>query len=105
MTTREYLKARAIKLNRRGWPIVLVVLAAAIWGNTLLSGLVVISIIALLAAYSVYMRRTPCLRCSAPLRNAALNWGSKRQPAAHCPHCGIGIDEEIADPLAHVTKK
>jgi hypothetical protein len=99
MTTREYLKARAIKLNRRAWPIVLVVSATAIWGrqSTLLSGLVLVSIGALFAAYIGYMRRTPCLRCSAPLRNVALNWGSNRRPAPRCSHCALDIDEQVFD--------
>jgi hypothetical protein len=101
MTTRQYLRARVIRLYSRIWPIVLISLVMAIWArrSALLSLLVLITISALLTAYVVIMRRAPCPRCSAPLRNAALNWGSKRQTAAHCPNCGLGIDEQVADPL------
>jgi DNA-directed RNA polymerase subunit RPC12/RpoP len=100
MTTREYLKARVIRLYSRSSPLVLVLLGVAIWGrrSTLLSGLVLTAIAAYMVAYIVFMRRTPCLRCSSPLQNAALNWGSKRQPAARCPRCGLSIDEEVGDP-------
>jgi len=97
MTTREYLKARVIRLYSYSFPLVLVVLGVAIWGghSMLLNGLVLVVIAAYLGAYIAFMRRTPCLRCSAPLGTAALNWGSKRQPGAHCPHCGLGIDEQV----------
>ena len=100
MTTREYLRARVIHFYSRIWPIVSVSLVMAIWArrSTLFGLLVLIAITALLTAYIVVMRRTPCLRCSTPLRNAALNWGSNRQPAPRCPHCGLDIDEQVADP-------
>ena len=107
MTTREFLRARVIRLYSRIWPVVLVLFVITVWANrsALLSGLVLIVITAFLAAYIVFMRRTPCLRCSAPLRNAALNWGSSRQSASRCPHCRLGIDEQVTDPLfsGHVT--
>jgi hypothetical protein len=105
MTTREYLRARVVRLYGYSFPLVLVVLGAAIWGrhSVLLNGLVLIVIAAYLAGYIAFMRRTPCLRCSAPLGTAALNWGSKRQPVAHCPHCGLGIDEQVDPETAQGT--
>ncbi len=97
MTTREYLKARVIRLYGYSSPFVLVILGIAIWGghSVLLNGLILMAIAVYLTAYIAFMRRTPCLRCSAPLGTTALSWGSKRQPAAHCPHCGLGIDEQV----------
>jgi hypothetical protein len=101
MTTREYLRVRVIRLYSRTWLVTLLLLVMAIWArrNALVNGLVLIAISSFLAAFIVFMRRTPCLRCSAPLRNAALNWGSKHQPAARCPNCGLGIDEQVEDPI------
>jgi DNA-directed RNA polymerase subunit RPC12/RpoP len=98
MTNREYLKARVIRIYRFGSPFVLVILASAIYGRKsgLLGLLILMAVAAYLAVYIVLMRRTPCLRCSAPLGNAALNWGSKRQPAPRCPNCGVGIDDRMS---------
>src|SRR5271168_2968305 len=98
MTTREYLRARATRFFSRTSPIGLLALPVTIWiGQSPLIGWVLIALIVYFAAYIVFIRRTPCLRCSAPLLNSALNWGSKLQPASCCPHCGLGIDEQVAD--------
>ncbi len=106
MTTRAYLKARVIRLYSYSSPVVLVILGIAIWGrqSVLLSGLVVMAIAAHVVAYILFIRRTPCLRCSAPLQNVALNWGPKRQPAPRCPHCGLGIDEQAGEPRSFQDK-
>lgn len=102
MTTREYLKARAMRINSRVWPIPFVVLGFALWARpgSWLNILVLIAVASCFAAYLTYMRRTPCLRCSAPLRNLALQWGSKSLPAPRCPHCGLNIDDQVADPIS-----
>ena len=99
MTTREYLHARAIRLYKYSVPFVLLVWATLILGrrSLVLNVLVLAAIAAYLAAYIVSMRRTPCLRCSAPLGNVALNWGSKRQPGPCCANCGLGLDEQIGE--------
>jgi hypothetical protein len=98
MTTREFLKARVVRFYRI--PIALVLLVSAIYwrSSVLLSALNMIAIAAYLTIFIMFMRRTPCLRCASPLQSAALNWGSKRQPAPRCPHCGISIDEPVSDP-------
>ena len=97
MTTREFLRARVIRLYRVSLPFVVVILAISLWGrhSILLSGFALAVIAVYLTAHVVYMRRTQCLRCHAPLGNAALNWGSKRQPAASCPNCDLSIDEQV----------
>jgi len=97
MTTREFLRARVVRLYRFTLPFVIVILAISLWGkhSVLISGFVVAVIAVYLTAYVVYIRRTECLRCHAPLGNAALNWGSKTQPAASCQNCGVGIDEQV----------
>jgi hypothetical protein len=59
--------------------------------------LVFAALIAYLAGYIVFMRGTPCLRCSVPLGSVALNWGSKLQPAPRCANCGLGLDEQTAE--------
>ena len=99
MTTRDYLRARAIRLYRRSWPIVLVLFLVAIResNNLLIMASVLLGVLAYLASYVLFMQRSPCLRCLAPLRNAASSWGSKRQPAPRCPQCGLGIDEPIVN--------
>jgi predicted amidophosphoribosyltransferase len=61
-------------------------------------GLLLAALAAYSAIYVVLMVRTACLRCSEPLRNTALSWGSKRQPAPCCPHCGLSIDQEVREP-------
>jgi nitrate/TMAO reductase-like tetraheme cytochrome c subunit len=97
MTTREFLRARVIRLYRISLPFVIVILAISLWGrrSLLLIGFVLAVIIAYLTAYVMYVRRTQCLRCHAALGNAALNWGSKKQPTASCPNCGLSIDEQV----------
>jgi len=99
MTTREYLRARVIRIYTFGAPIVLVCLAAVFWGRKNLSvNLFVLAVAATyMVTYGVLMRRTPCLRCNIPLRNVALNWGSRRKPAPRCANCGLGIDEQVRD--------
>ena len=96
-TTREFLRGRVIRLYRVSLPLVLAILAISIWGrrSVLLSGFVLAVVAVYMAAYVVYMRRTECLRCHAPLRNVARNWGSKRQPPPSCPSCGLSIDEQV----------
>jgi hypothetical protein len=100
MTTREYLRARVFRLYRYIFPFVLVLLATTIWAehSLVFSSVVLAVITACVAGYTVFMRRTPCLRCSAPLKNAALNWGSKHRPAPCCANCGLGIDDQVGDP-------
>ena len=68
MTTREYLRARVVRLYRLSLPLIVVILATAIWGrrSVLLSGLVLAVIANYLAAYMVFMRRTPA-QCSTQL--------------------------------------
>ncbi len=97
MTTREFLRARVIRLYRVSLPLVIAILAISIWGrrSVLLSGFLLSAVAVYMAVYVVYMRRTECLRCHAPLRNTALNWGSKRQPPPSCPNCGLSIDEQV----------
>ena len=99
MTIREYLKARVMRIYRVGLPFVALILLSAIYGrnSAFLSGLTVIAIATYLVVYIVLLLRTPCVRCSAPLGNTALHWGSKRLPTPRCPHCGVSIDEQIND--------
>ena len=97
MTTREYLKTRAIRFYRV--PFGLLILPGVIYwrNNVLLEGLSVIAICLYLGAFIIFMRRTPCLRCSAPLLNVGLNFGSRRLPTPRCTNCGLGIDEPLTD--------
>jgi hypothetical protein len=101
MTTRKYLQTRVIRFYRYSFPFALFIVALSIVRgySTMLNGLFAVLIAAFLATYIVFMRRIPCLRCSAPLRNVALNWGAKREPAPRCANCGLGIDEEVDRPL------
>jgi len=92
MTNRELLRGRAIRFYR--WPIAPVLLLGAFYGrhSVVLSGLTVIAIAAYLAVFIIYMRKTPCLQCGSRMGTASLNWGSRRQPAPCCQHCGVSID-------------
>jgi hypothetical protein len=99
MTLREHLKARVLRLSAPSLPITIVLLIMITQGHPsfLQNVLVLVVLGAYLAGYFVYMRRAPCPRCAAPLKNAALNWGSKRQPVACCPGCGLGMDEQVVE--------
>jgi hypothetical protein len=99
MTTREYLRARVIRLYVWSTPVVVGILALAVWGrrSSLLNGAVFLAVAAYVTAYIVFMRATQCLRCAAPLKGTALNWGARRQPVPTCASCGLSIDEPVAD--------
>ena len=105
MSTREHLRARVLRLSIFGLPLFLVLLTLAPrWRQSALLNMFVLVVVAInVATYTVFMRRTPCLRCGLPLGNVALNWGSKRAPAPRCPNCGLGIDEQTGSPQSTVT--
>jgi len=102
MTIREHLGARAVRFHVYTFPVLVVLWGIVIWGRpgALRNGLLLVALAAYSAIYVVLMVRTPCLRCSEPLRNAALNWGSRRQPPPSCPYCGLSIDQQVSEPRA-----
>jgi len=97
MTIREYLKERVAQFNRKCIPVSGLALLSAIYskGNVYLGALTVLMVFGAITAFVVLMRQTPCPRCSIPLGNVALHWGSNRLPAPRCTHCGVGIDEPM----------
>lgn len=99
MTIREHLKAKAVRFHIYSFPLLILLWGLLIWGKpgAVRDGLLLVAMAAYTAIYVVLMVRTSCLRCSEPLRNVALNWGSRRQPAPCCPHCGLSIDEPVGE--------
>jgi hypothetical protein len=99
MTIRETLKRRQLTLNILGLPFAVTALAINAYANNhRLMDLLAFCLIGGYVTFAVVrMRRIPCPRCAAPLGNTALKWGSKTQPAPHCPQCGVSIDEKMLD--------
>lgn len=99
MTIREFLRTKAVRFHLYSFPLLIVLWGVLIWGRpgAVLNGLLLVALAADSAIYVLVMVRTPCLRCSEPLRNAALSWGSRRRPAPCCPHCGLSIDEPVGE--------
>ena len=100
MTIREYLKERAAHINGKCIPMSGLALVSAVFarGNVFLAVMTVVMVCGTITTFVVFMRRTPCPRCSLPLGTVAMRWKSNSYPAPRCPHCGISIDEPISGP-------
>ena len=97
MTIREYLRERASQFNRKCLPVTGLALLSAIYsrGNVYLGALTLLMVFGAAATLVVFMRQTPCPRCSIPLGNVALLWRSNRLPPPRCLHCAVGIDDPM----------
>jgi hypothetical protein len=105
-TTRQYLRARVLRYQLYTLPVLLAIVISAILSrfrhDTLLLVCMLLAMAVYITSLFIYMWPTPCLRCSAPLRKAALNWGYPRGGRAsgptQCASCGLGLDEEVDGP-------
>jgi hypothetical protein len=103
MTIRDYLKRRRNEMVQLVLPgIVFCVLSAvfvrgSFWLNcyslaTLLGGIV---------ASIVLMRGTPCPKCQVPFGSLASRAANGWAKTAHCPNCGVSLDEPMGSPASH----
>jgi hypothetical protein len=97
MTIRDYLKQRRNKAVLFVLPgIALCVLAAVFAPDSFwLNWLSLAALLAGLVAVIVLLYHTPCPQCQRPLGSIAARTAIGWAKTAHCPGCGISLDEPM----------
>jgi len=95
-TTREALLLRSRKVTLSIWPGIFVAMLGHFFApkNIVFDIVAAVLILGAMLASIIVVIRTRCVRCGAELGPYALVVVAKRQTYdAHCPHCGINMNE------------